>query len=114
MMLKQGEKVFIIARRIFEKDLRRHFAGEVLESTDTAVRVRGYAFVYDDNSQEFVRRDEIRTRLFSLTDAGYIINLMPSEVILEEIRYQIDERNQRIITDGKAFQLNVSEFSARR
>jgi len=114
MVLNPGENVFIISRRLFEKDLRRHFVGEVQESTDTVVRIRGYAFVYDDNSQDFVKRDELRTRIISLTDARCIINLLPGDANLEDIRYQIDDRNQRIITDGKTFQLNVSEFSARR
>ena len=114
MILKNGEKVFIISRRIFEKDLRRHFVGEVLESNEAVARVRGYAFVYDDINSDFVRREELRTRIIPLTDAGYIINLLPSEVVLEEISYQTDERNQRTITDGKTFQLNISEFSARR
>ncbi len=113
MVLDIGEKVFIIARRIFEKDLRRHFAGEVLESTDATARVRGYTFVYDDASGNFVRREEVRTRIFSLTDAGYIINLLPDETVIEDVSYQINDKNQRILTDGKTFQMNVSEFSAR-
>lgn len=113
MTLKNGEKVFIIARRLFEKDLRRHFVGEVLESTETTARLRGYTFVYDDASGDFVRREDLRTRLFSLTDAGYTINLLPGEVVIEDISYQTNEKNQRVITDGKTFQMNVSEFSAR-
>ena len=31
MVLGIGEEVLIIARRLFEKDLRRHFVGEVQE-----------------------------------------------------------------------------------
>jgi len=113
MTLKIGEKVFIITLRLIEKDLRRHIVGEVLESTDMTARVRGYAFVYDDASGDFMRREEVRTRIFSLTDAVYIINLLPGETVLEDISYQADDKNQRMITDGKTFQMNVSEFSAR-
>lgn len=113
MVIKNGEIVFIIARRLFEKDLRRHFVGEVVESTDTVVRVRGYAFVYDEFSNTFVRREEVRRRVFSLTDAGYIVNLLPADAVLEDIRYLADRDNQRFITDGKTFKMNVSEFSAR-
>jgi len=114
MILKNGEKVFIIARRLFEKDLRRHFVGQVLESSDMTVRVSGYSFVYDDVNGDFMRREEVRTRIFSLTDAGYVINLLPGEAVLEDISYQTDDKNQRMITDGKTFQMNVSEFSTRR
>ena len=113
MVLENGEKVFIVARRFFLQELRRHFVGVVLESTDMVVRVKGYAFVFDDAKNDFVRREEIRTRIFSLTDAGYIINIFPNEAILDDISYKVDENNQRIITDGKTFKMNISEFSAR-
>jgi hypothetical protein len=94
--------------------LRRHFIGEVLECTEFAVRVKGNAFVFNEGTSNFLRREENRTRLISLTDAGVITNIIPKEVNLEDINYQIDEKNQRVITVGKAFKLNVSEFTARR
>ena len=37
MVLGIGEEVLIIARRLFEKDLRRHFVGEVQEVSDMAI-----------------------------------------------------------------------------
>jgi uncharacterized protein YjiK len=114
MVLKIGEKLFFITRRAFEGDLRRHFVGEVLECTEFSVRVKGNAFIFDESTSTFLRREENRTRLFSLTDAGVIINVIPMEVNLEAISYQINEKNQRVITDGKAFKLNVSEFTANR
>ena len=113
-MLREGEKVLVITRRLFEKDLRRHFIGEVQEVSDEVVRVRGYAFVFDEPSSDFVRREDLRTRVFSLIDAGYIINVLPAEVIPEEMRYEVDERNRRKITDGKSFAMIVSEFGAYR
>ena len=114
MLLNSGEKVFVITRRTFEGDLRRHFLGEVKESSDFAVRVTGYIFVFDEMSGEFVRRRELRTRIFSLTDAGVIINIFPKSVNIRDITYQVDENNQRVITDGKTFTMNVNEFAIRR
>lgn len=49
MVIGKGEKVFIVTRRLFDGDLRRHFAGEVQEATDTVIRVRGFVFVYDED-----------------------------------------------------------------
>jgi len=113
MVLKNGEIIFIAARRLFDKDLRRLFVGEVLESSETIARVRGYAFVFEDLNNDFVKRDEVRTRIISLTDAVNIINVLPSNAVLEDIRYQVEKGNQRIITDGITFKLNISEFSSR-
>ena len=49
-MIIKGEKVFVITRRLFDEDLRRHFVGEVQEITNVAMRVQGYSFVFDDNN----------------------------------------------------------------
>jgi len=113
-MFAKGEKIFVITRRLFEKDLRRHFVGEVQETSETAVRVRGYAFVFDESTNDFIRREELRTRVFSMIDAGIVINLLPGDVDMEQIRYGMDAKNRRVITDGKAFQMNVSEFALNR
>jgi hypothetical protein len=113
MVLENGEKIFIVTRRSFVEDLRRHFVGQVLGSTDMVVRAKGFVFVYDNTKGDFVRREDVRTRVFSLTDAGFIINILPNEASLEDIHYQVDENNQRIITDGKTFKMNASEFGAK-
>jgi hypothetical protein len=113
-MLSKGEKIFVITRRLFEKDLRRHFVGQVQEVSGAAIRARGYVFVFDESTNEFVRREELRTRIFSLIDGGIVISVLPGEVILEEIRYGLDEKNRRIITDEKSFKMNVSELGVHR
>jgi len=113
-MLSIGEKIFVIIRRLFESDLRVHFIGEVQDVSETAVRVQGYSFVYDNPSNEFVRREDLRTRIFPMIDAGIVMNVVPGEVILEEVRYSSNDKHQRVITDDKAFEMTVSEFGITR
>ncbi len=113
MLLKPGEKVFIVTRRQFERDLRRHFVGEVECCTDNAVRVKGYVFIFDDMTGSFNRREDIRTRIFPLIDAGIVINVISNQVQIDNNRYEVDNTNQRILTDGDTLRMIVSEFSAR-
>ena len=112
MLLKPGEKIHIITRRLFESDLRRHFVGEVKEATDVAVRVEGYVFVHASNHNQYTRRPERRVRIFGLADNGLIMNVIPSSVILEDLSYQMSPQDRMIITDGKSFSLDINEFSA--
>ncbi|MDP3939642.1 MAG: hypothetical protein Q8R92_16115 [Deltaproteobacteria bacterium] len=114
MTLTAGEKIHVITRRLFENDLRRHFIGEVEACTDILIRARGFAFVYDEGSNDFTRREETRTRIFSLLDANLIVNVLPKDVAVEDIRYRLDDRNRRLVTDGKGFAMNISEFGAQR
>ena len=113
-MLTKGDKLFLITRRLFESDLRRHFVGEVLEVSAATVMVSGYAFVFDQTVNEFVRRDDLRTRIFSLIDAGIDIGVLPRDAYLEDIRYYLDDERRRILTDQKTFKMNVSEFGINR
>ena len=113
-MLSKGEKVFVITRRLFEGDLRRHFVGEVQEISSFAMRAKGFSFVFDEGTKQFVRREELRIRIFSLIDVGLVINILPEEARLEDIRYIWDEQNRRIITDDTTFSMNISEFSVNR
>jgi len=114
MILSKGEKVFLITRRSFPGDLRRHFVGEILEVTDSAIRVQGFAFIFDETTSQFIRRDDIRIRIFSMLDAGIVINILPEEVNIEDVHYKIDEKNHRVISDDKLISMNVSEFALNR
>ena len=114
MILSKGELIFVVTRRGFEKDLRRHFIGEIQEVSEVAIKACGYVFVFDETINDFVRYEELRTCIFSLIDAGIIVSLLPEEIILKQIRYSFDDKNRRIITDGSSFKLNVSEFERNR
>jgi hypothetical protein len=110
MILHPGDKLHIVTRRLFENDLRRHFAGEVQNVTENAVRLRGYSFVFDGISNEFKRREDVRIRLFPLTDSGLIINLLPAEADIDKITYELSPENHMVVTDGKHFTLDLREF----
>ena len=111
-MLENGEKVFVITRRLYDGDRLRQFVGEVMESSDTVIKVRGYVFVHDDFTNEIVRREDVRTRIISLVDAVNIILVIPKEVNLENVQYEIDNMNQHVLTDKVSFSMNLNEFGA--
>ena len=114
MIITAGDKVHIVTRRLFETDLRRHCAGIVQEVSDDQIKARGYVFVFDESQNEFVRRDDERVRIFPISDSGLIVNLLPKETDVDNIRYRIGESGCRTATDGRAMSLNVSEFGAKR
>ena len=114
MIIKKGEKVHIITRRLFEGDLRRHFVGEVLEAEGTTARVEGYTFIFDSTQNDFVRKQGERIRLFDLAQSGFIACIIPSNVVLHDLRYQLSHQKTLTMTDGKSYELDISEFGARR
>jgi hypothetical protein len=113
-IVEPGEKIHIITRRLFDEDIRRHFAGLIEKVSSTVIQVRGYAYVYDEWANQFKILSDERVRLFSLTDAGLIINILPRDVEVADLKYTLTADGQRILSDGKDFSLDVSEFTSKR
>jgi hypothetical protein len=114
MIVKPGEKVHVVIRRAFREDIRRHFVGEVKDTTDTAVRVEGHAFVYDTSTNLFVRKQHGQVRIFSLITGANIITVLPATTILKKLAYRFTEKSRMVLTDGESFTMDVNEFGSNR
>ena len=104
-----GDKLHIITRRLFHEDVRRHFAGEVVSASDELFEIQGYTFVFHSGTNEYRKRPEIRTRIFSLADAGHIVNKIPREVDIASLEYRVVE-SRLVVTDSSGFVLDINEF----
>lgn len=111
--IEVGDKLHIITRRRFESDVRRHFVGEVIGISGELHSVQGYAFVFTPGANEYKRRSESRTRLFSLGEEGLIVNKIPREIAIASLEYRSVEK-RLVITDGKHFSLDINEFGGSR
>jgi hypothetical protein len=111
-LLRSGEMVHLIERRMFPDDVRRHFVGRIEGASDRALRLRGYLFVYDSGTSKFLRKPELRTRVVPL-DNRVVINVLPEGISVEDLHYTHDVDGNLSLTDGRGFELDISEFSAR-
>ena len=109
-LLKRGEKVFVVERRLFEKDLRRHFVGEVEVCTASGFRATGYPFYYHASAKNYVRKQQPRTRLFSF-HSNLIINLLPHDCDIESVNY-ITSGQGTVLTDQNSLRIDISDPAA--
>lgn len=108
-ILSPGEKIHMMMRRRFDKDIRRHFAGEIEAYENGVARARGHVFVLDDlNKHSFVKRPDKRTRLIPITDAELIVNVLPQSVNLDAIHYVLKD-GSLTVTDGE-WRMDIKEF----
>ena len=108
-VLAVGDKVHILTRRLFADDVHLHFVGEISAVAAPLFRVQGHSFVFDSGTNSYVKHPESRTRLFALSDAGHIINVIPKEVDLSSLQYRV-VAGRLAITDGRGFSLEINEF----
>jgi hypothetical protein len=108
-VLAVGEKLHIMTRRLFADDVHPHFVGEISAVAGPLFKARGCSFVFDSGTNSYVKHPSARTRLFSLSDAGYIITVIPQEVDLNSLEYRIVS-GRLAITDGREVSLEINEF----
>jgi hypothetical protein len=113
MVVEPGEKVHIIERRYFVEDVRRHFIGQVVKAEPDAIRIKGYAWVFEPTKANYVRKPEVRERVFYPSDR-LIINIIPLDVDLGKIRYETVAQKGLVVTDDKEFSLDINEFGSMR
>lgn len=107
-ILKPGEKIFVIHRQIAQGDARRHFFGVVDECDGVLARVTGRVFSLDSRTNQFTSRDLPRTRIIPLSSSGVIINILPTTVDIDKIKYSSVAGGQLHITDGTKWHLDIS------
>ncbi len=111
--LEIGTKVHVITRRLFEEDLRRHFVGSITGGSGNYHEVQGYAFIFQPGKNEWQRRPELRTRIFSLSSSGLIVNVIPDDIDTAALVYAV-AGNRLVLTDNARFSLDINEFGASR
>ena len=114
MIIKPGEKILVIVRRLFPQDIRRHFIGEVTDTAESVVRAEGYAYLHDTNTNLFVRKNYSQVRIFSLVNDVNIISILPRMTNVKKMVYRFTEKNRMILTDGESLSIDVNEFGVNR
>lgn len=111
MVLRKGEKVHVMTRRLMESTPRTHAVGVVLETTGGLARIECWAYVWDRVERRFVRKAEKRVRIISLVSADNIVTVMPPTARLNEVEYRLEGRTL-VVTDGGDWSLDASEFAS--
>ncbi len=106
-LLQRGEKIFVVERRLFKEDLKRHFVGEIEFCTQMGFRTKGYPFYYHATAQNYLRKPKQRTRTF-LFQSNLIIYLLPKDCDIESVNYVATERSITL-TDRQTFELDVTD-----
>jgi hypothetical protein len=84
MIINVGEKVCVIERRYFVEDPIRFFTGEILASSENALRIMGYVWV-QDFMKGVTRKPDLTERLI-YPNERININIMPKDVNIDELK----------------------------
>jgi hypothetical protein len=110
MLLKEGDKILVAHRRLFEKDEVRFFVGRVVAYDAGVIKANGHSYLRDTVGGRVVEKADERTKILSLSSGTPIVYQLPDAVALDAVKFVAAE-GRLSLTDGKGFTMNLSEHT---
>jgi hypothetical protein len=110
MLLKEGDKLLVAHRRLFEKDETRFFVGRVEACESGIVKATGHSYLRDAMRGQLVEKADERTKIFSLSSGTLMVYQLPGSVALDSLKFIAGE-GQLWLTDGKDLTMNLAEHA---
>ena len=107
-MLSEGDKLLVCHRRLFEGDELRFFAGTVTAYEAGIVRVTGWTFVRDFRSGNVLKKEEVRTKLYSLASGTILVYRLPDATNMESLKF-VGSAALLSLTDSENLKMDLSE-----
>lgn len=103
-----GEKLHVATRRSFQGAVRRVFIGEVVATYGTVVRLEGWMFVHNPNTNRYDRKFRKHARIVGLSDGLHVITVLPAEIGIEDMTYEMRDSGASI-TNGSSVHFDADE-----
>ena len=107
-LLRDGDKLLISHRRIFERDELRYFAGTVVAYDDGIVKLDGWTYLKDFGTGNIMRKPDHRTKLYALASGTILVYQLPAGTNLDALQFTVDGA-RALVTDGGELQMDMSE-----
>jgi hypothetical protein len=111
MMLKAGDNLLVVHRRLFREDGGRYFIGTVDEYEHGIVRITGRSIIRNDYNGDFLSKKGLMTKIFSISSGTLITYVIPSNVELKDLSFEHKKRGEVWLVGPDGFELNLTEHS---
>lgn len=108
MILKPGDKLLVVHRRLYDKDEARFFVGHVDDYESGIVKLSGHSYVRDTMSGLMIEKSDVRTKILSLASGTLLCHQLPDALDIDEVKFELLD-NMLSLTDGKEFTMNLAE-----
>lgn len=109
MILDRGDKILAAHRRLFANDHARFFTGEIEEVQGDVIAATGHSWLRDVCESRMVRKNDVRTKILSLSSGTLIVYRLPRDVDLAALELDAGIGSEMVLTDGAGFRMDVSE-----
>ena len=107
MLLKPGDTLLVVHRRLFEADTSRYFIGTVAAFAGGLAKVAGQTFVRTNTG--WIKKEQLRTKLVPLTVDGVMAYQLPDEVEVAALEFRDNGPGKTVLADGHGFEFDMTE-----
>jgi len=111
MMMKAGDNLLVVHRRLFRDDSVRYFIGAVDEYEHGIVRITGRSFIRNDYNGDFLSKKGFMTKIFSISSGTLITYVIPSNLELKDLCFEHNNHGEVWLVGPGGFGLNLTEHS---
>jgi hypothetical protein len=108
-MLKQNNNILLIHNPHFEGDISRFFIAKVMDLQNNLVKAKGQTWIKNPKTGQFLKKEDERTKIFSIGSAQTILYLLPDTVKMELMEIMVTKNGATFITDTSNFNMNISD-----
>jgi hypothetical protein len=108
MVLKPGDKVLIVHRRLFENDSTRFFVGVVEEYDAGLARVTGLSFPRDSVTGHIHRKDDPRTKIVAIGSGTVLVYVLTGDPQIDKLHF-VHMGSKLKLSDGSGFEMDLTE-----
>jgi hypothetical protein len=108
MVLKAGEKVLIVHRRLFEKDSIRFFVGAVEDCDAGLAKVTGFTFSQDMMTAHVHKKEDPRTKIVAIGSGTVLVYVLTGDPQIDKLHFVQSGPKLKLI-DGNGFQMDLTE-----
>jgi hypothetical protein len=108
-VLKEGDKLLVAHRRLFERDELRYFSGTVADYEAGIVKLVGWTYIKDVTTGKIVRKEDARTKIYSLASGTILVYQLPETTNLEALEFVGDAAHVLLRDDDQGLRMDVSE-----
>lgn len=109
MILKAGNKLLLVHRRLFHDDRVRYFLGEVVEYENGMVLLSGHSFVRNDYNGDLISKEGAMKKIFSIASGTLITYVLPVEINFSDLKFGHNETGEVWLAGADGFRLNLTE-----
>ncbi len=109
MIISSGNRLLICHRRLFNDDHSRYFIGVAEAYESGMVKMSGYTWLRDHINGTFQTRQDLRTKIMSLSSGTLICYLLPDEFDPNDALFEQLGNHIWLVDKSSQFKMELTE-----